>query len=101
MNTKLILNNDISTAAADIYAVLFAEQDRTVTITQETEVMRESEIIDFPPVSVHERGNQKQQRTLRLMEIGHQNIHYPELESGYYYDSGTDFQFIQSFSIEI
>ena len=54
MNTKLILNNDISTAAAAIYAVLFAEQDRTVTITQETEVMRESEIIDFSPVSMHE-----------------------------------------------
>ena len=83
-------------------AALFAPyQDGTVPVAQESEPVRQREIVYFSPVSVHESRNEQKQSALRLMEIGHQHVGYPEFETRDDDDSRSDAQFIQSVGIEI
>ena len=40
--------------------------------------MRQCVIIDLPPISFHEGGDEQQQCALGLMEIGHNSLHQLE-----------------------
>ena len=54
--------------------MLWNEQ-RTVSIAQEAEVMSQRIIIYSPPVSMQESTYEQEQCALRLMEIGDEHIH--------------------------
>ena len=51
------------------------DEERTVAIAQETEVVSKGIVIDGVPVALHESADKQQQRRLRLMEIGDEHLH--------------------------
>ena len=63
--------------------------------------MRKRKIINFLPVPIDKRGNQQKKSALRLMEIGHQHVHYPEPEPRHNDYSRSCIKLVQPFSIQI
>ena len=80
---------------------LTPEKQRAVAITEEAEIMPESIVVDSLPVAADKRGNQKNQRALRLMKVRDENVNEPEPESRHNYDSCADLQLIKAVSLKI
>ena len=82
-------------------AAVITEKKRTVSVTEEPEIMSECIFINSMPVTIHESGNKQQQSTLRLMEIGNQYIHYTELVARNNDYSRSDLKFIEPVLLKI
>ena len=72
--------------------ILPSEQYGTVAVAEETEVICQSKIIYAVPVPFHKSRDKQEERALRLMEVGHKDIHYLELISRNDNDSGADLE---------
>ena len=58
---------------------LSSEQNRTITVTEETEIVRQCKFVNILPISLYKSRDQKKEGTLWLMEIGNKDIHNLEL----------------------
>ena len=63
--------------------MLFSEEDGAVTVTQETESVRQRVVIYGSPVASDKSGNKQNEGAFRLMEVRDQHIRDPEPESRY------------------
>ena len=54
---------------------LVGEKKGTVTVTKEAETVGEGVVVDRPPFPSHECRDQEDKSALRLVEIGHKDVH--------------------------
>ena len=63
--------------------------------------MPEGIVVDGPPVTSHEGGDKKDERALRLVEIGHEHVHDPEPETRHYDDAGVEIELVKAVVVEV
>ena len=63
--------------------------------------MPEGIVVDGPPVPSYEGGDKKDERTLRLMEIGHEHVHDTEAETRHNDDPGVEFELVEAVVVEV
>ena len=76
-------------------------EQRTVAITQETEVVSERIVIYLAPVALDEGRHQQQQGALGLMEVGHDALHDVERVARCYHDLRVGVQRRQVVAVKV
>lgn len=76
-------------------------QQRRITIAQETEVVSQGVVVHFPPVAMEEGTDEEEKSALRLMEIGDKHLHNLVLIAGGNDDLRAGVQRLQTVAVEI